>query len=430
MIRKRMLFCLAITWIATGVLPAAQVPPAPPVRPATPQAPQPPQAPQVPVAPLPPNPPDPFDFDFDFNFDFDGHTSDYFNSPDWNAKMADLNAKMAGLNANLQNRLGSVFQARGALRSNNDDQLYERGQNAMDRGQWENALTNFTQVASHGGARTDGALYWKAYTLNKLGRRDEALAAIADLKKAYASSRWLADANALEIEVKQASGQNVSPEAQADEELKLMALNALVSSDPDRAVPLIENLLKSGQSLRVKERALFVLAQSNSDRARQLLEQIAKGGGNPDLQLKAIRYLGTTGKKSGNNQTLFDIYNGATDDNVKRAALQGLMVAGDNDHILQIAKTDKSSQLRVEAVRMLAGRSETGDALTSLYATDQDAQVRRAIIDSLFAQRNAKALVDLARKESDAEIKRTIVQRLSTMKGSKEATDYFMELLK
>ena len=55
------------------------------------------------------------------------------------------------------------------------------------------------------------ALYWKAYALNKLGRREEALAALAQLRKAYANSRWQDDAKALEIEVRQASGAEGQP---------------------------------------------------------------------------------------------------------------------------------------------------------------------------------------------------------------------------
>ncbi len=145
-----------------------------------------------------------------------------------------------------------------------EDHYYERGQSNLDANRWEKAVGDFGEVVSRGGARADGALYWKAYALNKLGRRDEALAAIADLRKNYASSRWLDDARALEIEIKQAAGKPVSPESADDEEMKLMALNSILNSDPERALPLLEKLLHSSQSPKIKERALFVLTQSGS----------------------------------------------------------------------------------------------------------------------------------------------------------------------
>src|SRR6202040_809830 len=86
-----------------------------------------------------------------------------------------------------------------------------------------------------------------------------------------------------------------------DEDLKLMALNGLMQSDPDRAIPLIENLLKGSSSRRIKAQALYVLAQNNSPRGQQVVEQIARGGGNPDLQLKAINYIGASKRRQGNN---------------------------------------------------------------------------------------------------------------------------------
>ena len=84
--------------------------------------------------------------------------------------------------------------------------------------------------------------------------------------------------------------------------MKLLALNSLANSDPERTVPMLEKLLKSGNSARLKERALFVLAQSRSQKARDLMAQIARGNYNPDLQLKAVEYLGVLrrqGKSAG-----------------------------------------------------------------------------------------------------------------------------------
>ena len=384
------------------------------------QAPAPPAPPPPPVAPLPPEPPQvdgPPDFGPDFPL-----------GPAFRDQLAaQIRAQTEQARAFAQQVSAQPFYARGSRRG--DDGLYTRGQRALDRSQWDEALGDFSRVAANAGSRADGALYWKAYTLNKLGRRDEALAAIAELRKSYSSSRWLDDAKALEMEIQQAAGRNVSPESQPDEELKLMALNALVRSDPDRALPLLENLLKSAQSPRLKERALFVLSQTEAPRAQQLLEQVARGGGNPDLQITAISYLGALARKKGNGQILFEIYGSSSDVNVKRAALSALRTAGDTDRLLQAVKAEKSPELQAEGIRMLENRPNTGDALVAIYGSEQDARVKRAIADSLSAQHNAKALVDLARKETDREMKIELVRRISTMQ-SKEASDYILELLK
>ena len=391
---------------------------------------------------------------------------------------------------NMDRGLALLAQGPKVHGRDNDDRDYERGQRALDGRNWDEALEKFTQAASGGGSRADGALYWKAYALAKLGRRDDAMAAIAELRKSYATSRWLDDAKALELELKQASGQKMTPEAESDEDLKLMAINGLMQSDPERAQPLIENLLKTSSSPKLKERALFVLAQSNTPRGKQVLEQVARGGaGNPDLQLKAISYISASSRKTDNRQLLWEIYSSSNDNQVKRAILRGLMASQDREHLLQIAKTDKSTQLRVEAIAFLGGNgaqaelwqiyqgetspeikqqilhsmissgsadrlveiaktekdpklrrsaihalasmnsTKTDDTLVSMYASETDPAMKRNIVDGLHSQRNAKGLVDLARKESDPAMKREIVSRLSNMK-SKESADYLMELLK
>jgi len=56
--------------------------------------------------------------------------------------------------------------------------------------------------------------------------------------------------------------------------------------------------------------------------------------------------------------------------------------------------------------------------------------VRKAVVEGLFLQGSADALVSLARKETDPGLKRSIVEKLSLMQGSKAAMDYLMELLK
>ncbi len=381
----------------------------------------------------------------------------------------------------------SIGGGRGKM---GDDRLYESGLRALDNYRWDEALEDFNQVASHAGGRADGGLYWKAYALNRLGRRDEAVAAIAELRKSYATSRWLDDAKALELEVRQASGKPVSPEAESDEQLKLMALNGLMQSDPDRAIPLVENMLKGSGSHRLKAQALFVLAQNGSPRATAIVEQIAKGGGNPDLQVKAVEYLGQRRRQTNNtqNQLLMDIYNSSSDSRVKAAILDAFRNSHDVDRLGQIAKVEKDANLRERTYQQLGeipgqpelwqiyqgetttegkiallrymhrngnadklvetvkketdpkvrraavealANQETGspERLVALYSSEQDPQLRQAIVDSLSGPRNVKYMIDLARAEKDTKLKLRIVERLSNM-HSKEASDYLMELLK
>lgn len=308
------------------------------------------------------------------------------------------------------------------------------------------------------------------------------------MQKQFGDSRWIRDAKALEVEVKQASGQTVSPASQDDDELKLLALRGLMQSDPEQAFPVIEKMLSSANSPKVKDRALFVVSQSRSPRARDLIVSVAKGNANPDLQLRAIRYLGVMGGNE-NRQILADVYRSSNDTVIKRSILRSFMTAGDRERLFALAKSETDASLRGEAVRQLGvmhasselaqlyqsetaievkkailqamfvggdadrlialakaekdpalrkaairnlglmKRPGTAEALTAIYGADSTADVRKAVVEALFVQNNGAALVSLARTEQNQEIKKEIVSRLSHMK-SKEATDYLLELLK
>jgi HEAT repeat protein len=280
------------------------------------------------------------------------------------------------------------------------DRAYERAARALDKRQWDAAAKAFGQVPRTS-PRADGALYWAAYAENKLGRRAEALGRLSELEKSFPNSRWVNDAKALAIEIRQAQGQPVKPESEDDEELKLMALNGVMRADPERAVPMLERVLTGTASPQLKERAMFVLIQSGSPKARQIVADAARGKiGNPDLQLKAIQYLGVF----------------RTKDSLASLA--------------DIAKTEKNPEMQAKAIEMLGIMGpDAAPELKAIYMANPDKRAKRAALRGLFIQNNAAAIIEIARKETDPELKREAVQQLSVMK-SKEATDYMMEILK
>jgi len=328
-----------------------------------------------------------------------------------------------------------VYTDRDNSKGTND--LYEQARNAIEQeqygkalGQLDTLITRFDgkSLADSIANRVDAAMYWKAYALGKERELTEALKTLETMQSRFAESRWLKDAMALKVEMMQASGQAVSPDSQTDEDIKLLALRGLMQSDPDRAVPMIEQVLSGSSSIKVKENALFVLSQSKSARAREILGNIAKGNGNPDLQMRAIRYLGVM-NGPGNDQILEDAYRASTDEAVKRAIIRSFMVSGNRARLTAIAgDTNSSPALRGEAVQQL-GVMHAGDELARLYTRESAPEVKKRIIQGLFISRDATRLVELAKAEKDMDLKKDIVQKLSLMK-SKEATDYLVELLK
>jgi HEAT repeat protein len=183
-------------------------------------------------------------------------------------------------------------------------------------------------------------------------------------------------------------------------------------------------------SPRLKERALFVLAQSRSDKAHDIVGRYAKGGSNPDLQLTAVRYLGTYRSKES-RQLLAEVYGSVNDVNVKRAVLRSFENSRDIDDLTKIARSEQNVELRREAIRQLGNirDEQTTAALVTIYSAESDRDIKSEILNSLGNQQAAKQIIECARKESDPELKKVAVRRLSEMR-SKEATDFLMEILK
>jgi HEAT repeat protein len=360
-----------------------------------------------------------------------------------------------------------------------EEQIYKSGTAAMNSGEWQNAINQFSQIK---GSNIDGATYWKAYAQNKLGQRTAALETIALLIRQYPRSKWVTDAKALQIEIQGVTGQTAAPAADGDEELRLLALNSILNMDPEQAVPLIEKVLAGSTSAKVKEHALFVLSQSSSARAQDLMASIARGQAHTDLQIKAIQNLGMAGKK----KLLSEVYAGSSPE-AKRAALRAMGMAGAKDELFGAARSERDPQLRKEAINSLAvsgGRDQlrqlykeatdpqtkrellrtavmTGDqelltnamsdsdveirrealrtlgvtggsnvtsALVTAYNMDKDQNVRLAAIDALFVHGAAHELIELAKKETDPGMRRRLVEKLSLM-DSKEVKDYMLQLL-
>jgi HEAT repeat protein len=152
----------------------------------------------------------------------------------------------------------------------------------------------------------------------------------------------------------------------------------------------------------------------------------AKTEQNPELRREAIDQLGNM---QASNE-LAQLYTSESNFEWKERILRSLSRSQNAVKILEVARTDRDSRLRLVAVRSLHGmrKEVTPDDLVALYGTEPEVSVRAGILDALFSHNAVKQIVEVTRKETDPELKRRAVQRLANSK-SKEATDYLVELL-
>jgi len=376
-----------------------------------------------------------------------------------------------------------------AAASSKEDTLYSDGTRAINDARWAQAEVIFTNIAQQHGARAEAALYWKAYAENKQGNSTRALETCSQLRQAYPHGNWINECGALEIEIRGKSNDPLPPQAEQDEDLKLLALNSLMQQDESRALPVIQQILNSDKSEKLKARALFVLAQDQSPQAQALLGQVARGERDPALQRKAIEMLAVArGKQSA--ETLAGIYRQSTNDEVKKAVLHTYLIIGTPDPLVEaarhesnpelvrtavhtlgamgatsqllalyhdtnssetradvinglipagqkgaealgsIAGSEQDPELRRKAIRNLgiAGGMSVTPSLVAIYKKNSDTETKKAVVQSLFLAGDSHDLVELARTEKDPGLKQSIVQQLSIM-HSKEATDYMLEIL-
>lgn len=305
------------------------------------------------------------------------------------------------------------------------DEAYDSGREAIDAGRFAEAAETFRKLAAEAGEDADRALFWQAYSEAKASRSADALSTLKRLKAEHPGSPWLDDAKALEVEVRGTGASAGAVKAEDDEELKLYVLDGLMSSDSERAVPMLLKFIAGNHSDRLKERALFVLSQSDSPEAYDALLKIARGNDQPRLQLEAIRVLGTSGEETA-VKALEEVYRSSTNREVKEEALRGFLVADAKAPLVRLAKDEKDTELRAEAIRQLGAMEATAE-LGQLYASETSRELKLEILRSLGVAGEVSVLSKAARQESDPELKAEAIRSLG-INESEESAAALVEL--
>lgn len=305
---------------------------------------------------------------------------------------------------------------------NSGDANADAGKKAVYEGKWQEALDAYSRVVKAGGTHVDEALYWQAYSQNKLGRRGDAQNSIAQLKRQFPASPWIKDAKALEQEWRP-----TDPNTESDCDLKILAVGSLMNVDPDRAVSIIETLLNKGGNSgecggQILDKALFVLSQSDNQRARDLLLQIATGKLHPELQQKAIHYLSI----SGNHDVLMKIYTGSSSTEAKKSALHGLGISGGCSELLTLSKGEKDPQLVSEAIHSM-GIAGCKEQMRELYSNTTNPDLKRNILHATIVSGDTELQQKVALNDPDPKMRAEAVRNLGVSGGCSQLSGFTNE---
>ncbi len=165
------------------------------------------------------------------------------------------------------------------------DRIYREARDLHDKEQWPQAIEKFKEIVCDCPEKkyVDAAFYWLAHSYKKLKMFKEATESLNRLMKNFPDSSWTDDARVMIYELRSAGGQNTytvttanavtpgfpltgqtvagvvngnlwetsaytfsaQPQLDREDEIKLAAFQSLLAGDPKRGIEIISNILKT-----------------------------------------------------------------------------------------------------------------------------------------------------------------------------------------
>ncbi|HUQ82520.1 MAG TPA: HEAT repeat domain-containing protein [Gemmatimonadaceae bacterium] len=314
------------------------------------------------------------------------------------------------------------------------DSLYRRGREAMNR-------RNYTQAADLFKTMTDrypkspsapSAMYFRAFSLYQTGSADkmrESRDVLTTLSKNYPNAD-LADAKSLRARVcgelaqrgdaecaeeinkiadrggdrgdrtrpdRSTSTRSQSSQGERcsddDDDERVVALNALMQMDSDRALPILKRVLERRDACAyvLRRKAVWLISQKGGDEAADILVQTAKSDPDQETREQAVFWLGQV--RSERAITLLeDILKNSPDKEIKDKALFALSQhrstrAG--KALRDFAENEREDEeLREQAIFWLGqqGTEDNANYLKGLYSRVKRDALKDKIIFSLSQQ--------------------------------------------
>jgi len=204
------------------------------------------------------------------------------------------------------------------------------------------------------------------------------------------------------------------------DELKITALEALISAPPERALPLVTKVLQGNHSDEVKESALFILSQIETPEAQALLLDAARQSSG-DLQVEAIQMAGIGGDPD-TLAALRDIYTNG-DSDVREAVIEAYLIAGDSQAIYEIAVAAESEEDFESAVEMLAAMGAM-DELRSLLDSRGPSE---GLVEAYIIADDFETLNTMAMDGSNPDVQIQAIEGLGIV-GGEQANTVLLEI--
>jgi HEAT repeat protein len=326
------------------------------------------------------------------------------------------------------------------------DSLYRAAYELMNKGDYRRAAALFKDVPVRFqySAYAAEAMYWQAHALYRLGSTpdlQEALQVLERLKEKYPSARMRsghADVKELRVRIAGVLSQRgrggdeivrrALTEAQdvcdsEEQQVRAAALNALMQTDPDAAVPLAQKMLakRDDCSRELRRSAVFLLGNKRDPQSVATLVSVAKGDPSLDVRSSAIEYLGRIpGDESF--RALDELARTSNEERIQQVAVRALARHADprarSGIKALVERNDVNESLRITALDALDPERSTAEDvawLQSLYGKVQSPRLRSRIINAMArigGSQNERWFMTLANNENESiEVRREALRR-------------------
>ncbi len=291
----------------------------------------------------------------------------------------------------------------------NDDAESEiaAAREALNKAEYELAakLMHKIYLAERSVESAGNALYWEAFARYRMKRTDELKQAVellqlqqeefSDAETAYEGQALLARLYAEMAERGEIEAitkiESMSKEERMREETRIQALHALMRMNPDKAMPILEKIVRDedGSSLELRQNALFVLCRGDDQRNEDLLIDLARTTTDPEMLSEIVVCLSMKNSDQA-LETIISLFEESEDTEVAAQALFAIGRHG-GDKAFQILagiarNPNKSNDERAEALFGLAHTGRDDEIIqlaTELLGSENDSEIMEAALYSL-----------------------------------------------
>jgi HEAT repeat protein len=214
-----------------------------------------------------------------------------------------------------------------------------------------------------------------------------------------------------------------------DKEVRDQAVFWLGQQDDDRAVDLLENVLKSSRNSDIRDKAIFALSQHSSGKGFPILRQYAEDRNAPeDLRGKAIFWLG---QRRGEERFdyLRGLYGRLDNQDLKDKVIFAMSQQKDEASMKWLVDLASNSaepiEMRKKALFWAGQTSSSSESLVSMYDRMREREMKDQMIFVLSQRRDRAAidkLMSIARNDPDREARRKAMFWLGQSRDPRVAT--------